>query len=112
GFDMISENLADELSRLEPFGEKNPEPLFFAQNVEVVFSKIIGEKHMRLMLRQPESRKKQTFPAVWFNIDPQQKLSRRLDRLAFRIRWNYYNGRKDIQLIVADAATGPEKSDT
>ncbi|MBS3732913.1 MAG: single-stranded-DNA-specific exonuclease RecJ [Desulfobacterales bacterium] len=111
-FDMISENLADELSRLEPFGEKNPEPLFFAQNVEVVFSKIIGEKHMRLMLRQPESKKKQTLPAVWFNIDPQRKLPRRLDRLAFRIRWNHYNGRKDIQLIVADAATHPEKPDS
>jgi len=111
-FDMISENLADELSRLEPFGEKNPEPLFFAQNVEVVFSKIIGEKHLRLMLRQPESKKKQTLPAVWFNIDPQRKLPRRLDRLAFRVRWNHYNGKKDIQLIVADAATQPEKPDS
>lgn len=101
-FDMITENLADELAGLEPFGEKNPEPLFFAQNVEVVFSKVIGEKHLRLMLRQPESKKKQTFPAVWFNIDPDRPVPRRLERLAFRLKWNHYNGRKDIQIIIEE----------
>ncbi|MFW5908414.1 MAG: single-stranded-DNA-specific exonuclease RecJ [Desulfosalsimonas sp.] len=102
-FDMISETLADELAGLEPFGEKNPEPIFTANNIEVVFSKIIGERHMRLMLRQPESTKKQAFQAVWFNIDPQKQIPRRLAQIAFRLRWNHYNGRKDIQLIIEEA---------
>ncbi|MFW5975579.1 MAG: single-stranded-DNA-specific exonuclease RecJ, partial [Desulfosalsimonas sp.] len=107
GFDMISENLADELARLEPFGEKNPEPLFAAENVEVVFSKIIGERHLRLMLRQPESRKKQTLQAVWFNIDPDKPVPRRFGKVAFRLRWNHYNGKKDIQLIIEEAREKP-----
>ncbi|MFP4668096.1 MAG: single-stranded-DNA-specific exonuclease RecJ [Desulfobacterales bacterium] len=106
-FDMISENLADELAVLEPFGEKNPEPLFAAQDVEVVFSKVIGERHLRLMLRQPESKKKQTFPAVWFNVDPEKQVPRRLEQVAFRLRWNYYNGRKDIQLVVEETRQKP-----
>ncbi|MCF8111673.1 MAG: single-stranded-DNA-specific exonuclease RecJ [Desulfobacteraceae bacterium] len=101
-FDMISENLADEIARLEPFGEKNPEPLFAAHDIEVVFSKLIGERHLRLMLRQPVSGKKQTFPAVWFNVDPEKPVPQRFEQMAFRLRWNYYNGRKDIQLIVEE----------
>ncbi|MCF8026001.1 MAG: single-stranded-DNA-specific exonuclease RecJ [Desulfobacteraceae bacterium] len=108
-FDMISENLADELAGLEPFGEKNPEPVFAAQDVEVVFSKIMGERHMRLMLRQPGSKKNRSFPAVRFNIDPQQPVPRSLGRVAFRLRWNYYNGKRDIQLVVEEIE---EKSET
>ncbi|MFW6081659.1 MAG: single-stranded-DNA-specific exonuclease RecJ [Desulfosalsimonas sp.] len=103
GFDMISENLVDELARLEPFGEKNPEPLFLAQDVEVVFSKIIGERHLRLMLRQPGSTKNKTLPAVWFNINPGKPVPRRLGAIAFRVRRNHYNGKKDIQLIIEEA---------
>lgn len=102
GFDMITENLADELARLQPFGEKNPEPVFAAENVEVVFSKIMAQKHLRLMLRQPDSRKKQTLSAVWFNIDPRINVPARLKRVAFTIQWNYYNGKKDIQLVVKE----------
>lgn len=109
-FDMISENLADELARLEPYGEKNPEPLFSAGNVEVVFSRIIGERHLRLGLRQPGSKKKQTFAAVWFNIDPDRPLPARLERVAFRLRWNHYNGRRDLQLIVVEAGEKSTKT--
>lgn len=107
-FDAVTETLADELAGLEPFGEKNPEPLFAAKDVEVVFSKIIGGRHLRLMLRQPESRAKKTLPAVWFNIDPQQPLPRGLDWIAFRIRWNHYNGKKDLQLIIEETAETPQ----
>ena len=107
-FDALTETLADELAGLEPFGEQNPEPVFAAEDVEVVFSKIIGGRHLRLMLRQPESRAKKTLPAVWFNIDPQQSLPRYLKWIAFRLRWNYYNGKKDLQLIIAETAETPQ----
>lgn len=104
GFDMITETLANELLGLEPFGEQNPEPVFAANNVEVVFSKVMGGKHLRLMLRQPDSLKKHTLPAVWFNIDAQRPVPRHLGRIAFRLRWNYYNGKKDLQLVVEEIA--------
>ncbi|MEZ4549068.1 MAG: hypothetical protein R2874_00920 [Desulfobacterales bacterium] len=41
-FDMISDALVDEISRLRPFGEDNPEPLFCAEHVVVAFSKVMG----------------------------------------------------------------------
>ena len=40
-FDNITPGLIEALETLQPFGQDNPEPIFMARNVSVVFSKIV-----------------------------------------------------------------------
>ncbi len=102
GFDEISDELADELKSLEPFGEGNPEPLFMARNIMVSSSKIVGENHRRMILRQAEGRNGRAVNAIQFNIDKDRPLKDRFDRMAFRLRRNHWNGKSTLQIIVAE----------
>lgn len=101
-FNMISEKLTDELTTLAPFGADNPEPLFAAYDVTVEFSKVFGEKHRKMLLTQPASGTTKKIPAICFNMDPQRDTADRFDRIAFRLRWNHYNGKKTLQLVVEE----------
>ena len=102
-FDDITPRLISELEWLQPFGEGNPEPLFLAQKVVVVFSKIVGGRHRQLRLKQSNSVSNQTFNAIQFNIDPNDQAPTFFDQIAFRLRWNRWNGNKNIQLIIINA---------
>jgi single-stranded-DNA-specific exonuclease len=99
-FDDITPRLLSDLELLQPFGEGNPEPLFMAKNVTVVFSKIVGEKHRQLRLRQSGSKSDPTFSAIQFNVDPESPRPSFFDQIAFRLSWNRWNGKKNIQLII------------
>lgn len=101
-FDMISEKLADEMESLSPFGEKNPEPLFAAGPVEVRFARIVGEKHLQMTLAQNNSKTGKLLPAIAFNIDPGKPIPRGFEQIAYRLRWNHYNGSKKLQLVVEE----------
>lgn len=101
-FDDITPRLLSELELLQPFGEENPEPLFLAKNVSVVFSKIVGEKHRQLRLRQTCSRSGQIFGAVQFNVNPDSPVPSFYEHIAFRLQWNRWNGEKQIQLIITE----------
>lgn len=46
--DDVSEELIEELERMEPFGEKNPEPVFCLRDMKVSDAKIVAEKHLKL----------------------------------------------------------------
>ncbi|WP_203472095.1 single-stranded-DNA-specific exonuclease RecJ [Dissulfurispira thermophila] len=48
----ISIELIDEISRLEPFGYGNEEPLFGAKGLEVIQPRIVGNNHLKMHLRQ------------------------------------------------------------
>ena len=48
----IDERLAEELSRLGPFGMGNPEPVLLARDVSVERSRVVGERHLQITLRQ------------------------------------------------------------
>lgn len=101
-FDDISEGLIDELKVLKPFGNGNPEPLFMSQNIQVVSSKIVGKHHRRMTLKQSGGRTEQSFDAIQFNIDTGIPLKDRFDKIAFRLRRNRWNGRKNLQLIIEE----------
>lgn len=48
----LSIGLIDELARLEPFGYSNGEPLFGSRGLEVVQPRIVGNKHLKMHLKQ------------------------------------------------------------
>jgi len=103
-FKDISPALLDELVSLEPYGCGNPEPLFMAENIAVLSASVVGKTHRRMLLGQPGSAPRSRFNAIQFNIDPTAPIPERLDRIAFRLRWNHWNGKKTPQLIIEEAA--------
>ncbi len=102
GFDAISDRLIDEIESLAPFGSGNPEPLFMANNVEVFSSKIVGENHRSMLLKQTIKKMPKIFNAIHFNALTDAPLKDYFDRIAFRLRWNRWNGQKKVQIVVEE----------
>jgi single-stranded-DNA-specific exonuclease len=105
---QIGPQLLEELSRLSPFGESNPEPLLAARDLEVVGApRLAGEggKHLCFFVREHGV----TFRAVAFG---QGSLLDSIDRRAARVsllfqpRWNHWRGRREIELYVRELAVG------
>jgi len=101
-FDDISDRLIDEIESLKPFGTGNPEPIFMSRNVEVFSSKIVGEKHRRMLLKQPGGKIANIFNAIHFNAFFGKPLKDNFDRIAFRLRWNRWSGQKKVQILVEE----------
>jgi single-stranded-DNA-specific exonuclease len=101
-FDMITENLIDELNAMQPFGPQNPEPVFYSKYIEIVFSKIIGNRHLKLTVKQKNSPTSPVFPAIWFNADQELASKKYVKEIAYKLRRNYWNNVQSIQLLIED----------
>lgn len=104
GLSAISEDLADQLEQLMPFGAGNPEPLFMARRVAVVSSSRVGEHHRRLALRPAAGPAHRLLQAIQFRVDPRQDTPAYFERMAYRLRWNRWNGSKTLQLVVEEVS--------
>jgi single-stranded-DNA-specific exonuclease len=51
-FTDIGFEMAEEFSRLEPFGTGNPEPLLGSKGLEVLYPRIVKDRHLKMKLRQ------------------------------------------------------------
>ncbi len=101
-FVNISNKLVDELESLKPFGIGNREPLFMAENVRIVSSKRVGQNHRRMVLDQPGAKTGKSLNAIQFNVDTRIPLKDNFDQIAYRLRWNRWNGRKSAQIIIEE----------
>jgi len=93
----VSLGLAAEISRLEPFGLGNPEPLFVMYGVQVVEQRILKERHLKLKLKAGAS----TFDAIGFNMAGVKALAGSIDAV-FAVQENVWNGKKSVQLRLKD----------
>ncbi len=98
-FDQINPQLVNDLERLEPFGEANPAPIFLSRNVTVTSAAIFGGRHRKMTLQQ---RGVDSAPvdAIQFNLTSDAPRAGNFDQLAFRLQWNRYNGKRQIQIVV------------
>jgi single-stranded-DNA-specific exonuclease len=101
-FDDISNILIEEIELLTPFGTGNHEPLFMARNVGVESSKIVGDHHRRLRLKQGSGKTGKVFNAIQFNIEKKSVLREHFDQIAFRLRWNRWGGKKTAQMVIEE----------
>jgi len=99
-FDQIDERLLDELELFEPFGAGNPEPVFVARDVEIVNRRVLAERHLGMTLRQKGGNNHRPLQGVAFYVSNASSIPEKLDHLVFRLRWNFWNGRKSPQLMV------------
>jgi single-stranded-DNA-specific exonuclease len=100
-FDDITDALIDEIERLNPFGEGNPEPLFMAADVRVTDMRIVGRYHRQMTLSQSRMPRKKGLGAIQFNVDPAERPDR-FDKIAYRLRWNRWNGKKTPQILIEE----------
>lgn len=102
-FGDIHDQLLDELDMLQPFGEGHPEPLFVARDVRVVSSFHLNNRHLKMMLTQPDLNHNQAIDSIRFNINPDQPVPGRFAIVVFRLRRDTWNRRNKPQLIIEAA---------
>lgn len=96
----ISPALADEIERLKPFGNQNPEPLLLARDVHVLSSTVVGGSHRRMVLSQSSDGSCGRIAAIQFNADAASLQCDHFGEMIYRIRWNRWNGNQSLQLTV------------
>ncbi|HYD50254.1 MAG TPA: single-stranded-DNA-specific exonuclease RecJ [Terriglobales bacterium] len=89
----LDDTLLQELNRLEPFGAGNPEPVFLLRSVNVASRRIVGEQHLKLLLRQD----KRSLSAIAFRM-AEAALSEGQDiDVLCSIRPNHWNGQTSLE---------------
>jgi len=95
------------LEQLEPFGNGNPEPRFVFPRVRIAKADVVGQNHIRCQLSDEGSGR---LGAIAFRSVDTELGRALLDarggvlHLAGALRRNEWRGRKDVQLVIADAA--------
>lgn len=93
--------LAQELTKLEPYGVSNPAPIFALKNM--VIEDIIpvgGNRHLRLVL----SKENKQFSSMLFSVSPEEfwlNISDEVD-VAFNLETNEYAGNVSLQISIKD----------
>lgn len=85
--------------RMEPFGGNFPYPAFKAENVRIHRVRELRGGHLQMEISQAGSR---IFPAIAFGLRKNKSalVGNRNVTMIFEPTWNYYNGRKMLQLCI------------
>jgi single-stranded-DNA-specific exonuclease len=94
--DDMTMELAQSLRAGGPWGQGFPEPLFDGQ-FEVLGSRVVGEKHLRLTLRHLQGR---SIEAIAFNRAALQPPPGSRVEAAYRLDINSYQGNQTLQLVI------------
>lgn len=100
--DEVNLRLIQEIGVLHPFGAGNPEPTFAVTRLEVMDARTVGEKHLKMTVRQGGS---QPFDSIGFGMKSLLERgipSRTPVDLAFTPELNRWNGYDRIQLRIRD----------
>jgi len=98
--EQVHERLMDELESLHPFGQGNPEPVFGLRGVVLrQVPEVFKEQHLRFRLE--DSRGRPLHGVAWKMADRLPPAGQPLD-LAVELKWNYFNHRRLLQLVLAD----------
>lgn len=105
GFHDITDDFLKEIELLEPFGEGNPEPIFFTKNVFIVEKKYLKEeKHLKLKLQNNDKK----FDSIYFNINDDAKSlvadmkREKCFKILYSVRKNTYKQKQYNQLVLYD----------
>lgn len=103
--DLTLETVKD-IRSLEPFGAVNPEPIFYSGGLEVLESRIVGEKHLKLRVRQGQM----VQDSIGFHLSHLHPLKGATVNMVFTPEINRWNGNENTQLRVVDIEPSGEKS--
>ncbi|WP_447970525.1 single-stranded-DNA-specific exonuclease RecJ [Nitrospira sp. M1] len=98
----VHPQLIRELEQLHPFGMGNPEPTFLGQQIKVLETRIVGDDHLKLVVRQEGS---VPFECMGFRMGALEhcmRLENRMIDMVFVPEINRWNGMDRIQLRIRD----------
>ena len=101
----LNENFFSEINLLSPFGSGNPEPRFVIENLELVKSTIVGEKHIKSILSAPDGSvvKCVTFNAIQTDLETYllTKDKKKINILG-KLSLNEWKGQRKVEFIIDD----------
>lgn len=91
--------IAEMIRDAGPWGQGFPEPLF-DNYFKVVEQRLVGAKHLKLMLQLPDSQR--TVDAIAFNVDAEKWPNHRVSKIhaAYRLDINEFRGQRSVQAII------------
>ena len=101
----LNENFYQEINSLSPFGSGNPEPRFVIENLEILKSSIVGEKHIKSVLGGDDGStvKSVTFNAVNTNLESYLLANyRKKINILGKLSLNEWKGKKNVEFIIDD----------
>ena len=108
----LNEDFFSEINSLSPFGSGNPEPRFVIENLKLMKSTIVGEKHIKSLLKAPDGSvvKSVTFNSVKSDLETylltknQKKIN-----IFGKLSLNEWKGKKNVEFIIDDISVNKTK---
>lgn len=97
--DDIQDVFIEELQKLQPFGQANPEPIFWSNQYHIVSQRIVGEKHLKLTL----SENRRSFDAIGFGMADLHIPNFEGLECLFTPEFNEWKGHRKVQFRLQDA---------
>lgn len=94
----ITPQMIGQIRGLSPFGEGNPNPVFLGRSLKVLESRIVGEHHLRLRVRQ-EGR---PLEAIGFGLAGWHSVEGKTINMVFTPELNRWQGYDRLQLRIVD----------
>ncbi|MCP4985042.1 MAG: single-stranded-DNA-specific exonuclease RecJ [Colwellia sp.] len=100
---MLTLEFAERLRESGPWGQNFPEPLF-DDIFTIVQQRIVGEKHLKIVVQKDGLQGQQVFDGIAFNIDVKAwpNAEAKQVHLAYRLDVNEFRGKRTVQLMVED----------
>ena len=104
--DMLTLEFADQLREAGPWGQNFSEPLF-DDTFTLVQQRIVGEKHLKVVVQKSTLTGTQVFDGIAFNVDIKAwpNNSTKQVHLAYRLDVNEFRGKRTVQLMIEDIRT-------
>ena len=95
-----------DIQSLAPFGSGNPEPIFHSQGLEVIHSRVVGDRHLKLKVGQGG----RIMEAIGFGLSHWHPLQGETIDMVFTPEINEWRGYEKVQLKIVDLQLTGEES--
>ena len=103
----LNEEFYFEVEKLAPFGSGNSEPKFVIENLQVIASHLVAERHIKTVLSGKDGSviKSVAFNAKDSPLEPfLNKKNKKKFNIAGKMNLNEWRGKKDIEFIIEDVS--------
>lgn len=106
--DYLTLEFAEILRDAGPWGQNFPEPLF-DDTFTLIQQRIVGEKHLKVVVQKDSLGGKQVFDGIAFNVDVKAWPNSQADKvhLAYRLDVNEFRGKRTVQLMIENISNVP-----
>ena len=111
----LNESFFSEINSLSPFGSANPEPKFVVENLELLKSSIVANKHIRSLLSAPDGSavKSIAFNAIKTDLETYLlSKNRKKFNILGKLSLNEWKGQKKVEFIIDDISVNKTIANT